>query len=199
MTPMKLYVVLFLGMSVVFCFGGVALVAPWQPSNIDARGQINHALDNLLDAIPEANLALVGVIHSNSGISIDQAPFLRWNLQYIRTADRANKDGNGDGFIIKDQSLALWGDYIDDLIAGKCKYMLRSELSNPYSRQHMTELNIYSVDICPLTDPTTRDLIGALYLTWASPKTKEAHDAVMGRIKVAAYVISLLISNNTTQ
>lgn len=133
--------------------------------SIESRGnKTNQYLVKLLEDIPDAIIVRVNLIHSlKYDVKDRQTSILRWDTVYAK----ANPNYKlGTGPLLHDQPLVAWTDYMDDLIAGKCKYLITKNLSQDASQEHLTSIGIYAFDVCPIID-TDKKLLGAIFLSWA--------------------------------
>lgn len=120
---------------------------------------ITARLHELLQAIPNATLVRVSVIHNGTSMVTKQPLLFADNLFAV----------SSPGFPIGDMQtnvpLNRWEDYLDDLRAGKCSFRELGKVAAITEGVRWRQLGVRASVICPLTN-TQGQLMGAIFLSW---------------------------------
>lgn len=158
------------------------------------NNEINKYLDKLLTDVPDAIVTRVNLIHSVKFASTNQTPILRWDTIYART-NPEHKSGAGP--LLRDQPLIAWSNYIEDLLAGHCRYMLTKNLNNDAPHQSLYSMGVYSFDVCPIVD-NNKKLLGAIFLSWEENRPPINPESQFPLMLDTAKKITVVLEESTT-
>ncbi|HWY33403.1 MAG TPA: hypothetical protein VNX68_02075 [Nitrosopumilaceae archaeon] len=191
-------IVMFLILTVLFVFWVQDTLKAYyfytsSPLTIQTRNNIiNQTLDDLLAKIPDAIAVRVNLIHKVNFAKDDQTPLLRWDTVYARAAPTYAK---GPGPLLRDQSLIAWSDYVENLSAGKCTYLMTKNLSREATHQHLIDIGIYAFDVCPIVN-SKNNLLGAIFLSWQENNLNTNPESLFPIIKKVADKIAVTLEES---
>ena len=103
--------------------------------------------------------ARLAIIH-NGVNALNQTGMLKYDI-VAGVAER----GRAVGDLTANLPLSQWADFLPDLLAGRCKMLASSALSEATTRQRLDAMGIVEFLVCPVRD-TSGGLLGVVSLSW---------------------------------
>jgi hypothetical protein len=122
---------------------------------------IDQLLGSLIDQGPNVARVRLDVIH-NGVTGVTGLGLLRYD-----TTNSVPGAGHDRGPLVQNRPLTEWGDFLPDMLAGRCRVYIADELQSDVIRNRMETLNVGTILGCPVADVQGR-LLGAVFMLWDS-------------------------------
>jgi hypothetical protein len=120
---------------------------------------IDQLLGSLIEQTPNVARVRLDVIH-NGVTGVTGLGLLRYD-----TTNSVAGAGHDRGPLVQNRPLTEWGDFLPDMLGGRCRVYNADDLRSDAIRSRMETLNVGTILGCPVADVQGR-LLGAVFMLW---------------------------------
>jgi ribosomal protein L22 len=127
-------------------------------ANEQIEKSINSYLDQVLESVPSAAQARVGLIHLR--IENSSSPEFLFDVAFVRTRQQFFQTQR-----IINLPLSQWSTYLDYLTDNKCRKIVLDQIGDQNVKERLASLNVKAYQGCPLWRENGF-MIGAVFTFW---------------------------------